>query len=61
MPEDQSRDLALFIRVLREVFDHEPWHDVEPCARRAWMQIALITGVEWEQVRERVHRGWQVH
>ncbi|MGO4550432.1 hypothetical protein AB4059_04935 [Lysobacter sp. 2RAF19] len=58
---DEARDLALFVRVLREVFDHEPWVDVEPCARRAWTQIAQINGVQWEHVHDSVRRSWQLH
>jgi hypothetical protein len=54
-------DVAAFARVLREVFSGERWEDVEPCAHRAWQQIGLITGTQWEQVRETVESAWRLH
>jgi hypothetical protein len=55
-----SSEVALFVRVLQEVFGDERWEEVEPSARRAWIQIASITGIEWEQVCESVQRSWQL-
>jgi hypothetical protein len=58
---DDAVEVVLFARVLREVFKGEHWDEVEPCARRAWKQIAPITGLGWDQVRETVQRTWRLH
>ena len=58
---DDAVEVLLFARVLREVFNGERWEEVEPSARRAWKQIAPISGLEWEQVREAVQRTWRLH
>ena len=56
-----GREVVLFARVLHEVFGDLPWIDVEHSAHCAWDQIAVITGQEWDEVRDALHRAWSLH
>jgi hypothetical protein len=61
MPPGSDHELELFVRVLREVFDHQPWGDVERSARKAWRAIETITGQDWEDVSESIRQAWRMH
>ena len=58
---DDTGEIAIFLRVLREVFQGQRWEDIEPSAHRAWNQIEQITGMGWDEVHETVQRAWRLH
>jgi len=53
---EQSEQVAPFVRALHVVASQYAWHDVEPYAEEAWMQIS--DGLRWPEIREFVREAW---
>ena len=55
--QEQSEQVATFVRALHYVASQYAWLDIEPYAEEAWAQIS-DTPLSWDQIRDFVREAW---